>query len=68
MGGGHEVGVEHQLLGLYISFFIIGPGVAAPQHAMGLWGWVPEQFPRYGEVRITAEGAEKEEHGDMMVS
>ena len=60
--------MEHQLLGLYVSFFIIGAGMAAPQHATGLLGRVPEQFPRYGEVRVTAEGAEKEEHGDMMVS
>ena len=66
--GGHEVSVEHQLLGLYISFFIIGAGVAASQHATGLWGRIPEQLPRYGEVRITVEGAEKEEHGDMTVS
>ena len=42
--------------------------MAVLQHATGLWGRVPEQFPRYGEVRITMEGAEKEEHRDMTVS
>ena len=42
--------------------------MAAPQLATGCWGRIPEQFPRDGEARITAEGAENEEHGDMTVS
>ena len=45
MGGGHEVGGEHQLLGLYILFFIIGAGVAALQLVTDRWGRIPEQFP-----------------------
>ena len=43
--GGHEVGGEHQLLGLYVLFFIIGAGVAAPQLATDHGGRIPEQFP-----------------------
>ena len=43
--GGHEVGGEHQLLGLYVLFFIIGVGVAVPQLATDRWGRIPEQFP-----------------------
>ena len=65
--GGHEVSGEHQLLGLYILFFIIGAGMAAPQLATDHWGRIPEQFPWDGEVRINTEGAENEEHGDMTV-
>ena len=66
-GRGHEVGGEHQLLGLYILFFIIGAGVAAPQLVTDHWGQIPEQFPWDGEVRINAEGAQNEEHRDMTV-
>ena len=43
--GGHEVSGQHQLLGLYILFFIIGAGVAAPQLATDHWGQISEQFP-----------------------
>ena len=66
-GGGHEVSGEHQLLGLYVLFFIIGAGVAAPQLATHRWGRIPEQLPWDGEVRINMEGAQNEEHGDMTV-
>ena len=65
--GGHEVGGEHQLLGLYVLFFIIGAGVAAPQLATDHGGRIPEQFPWDGEVWINAEGAQNGEHGDMTV-
>ena len=40
--GGHEVGDQHQLSSLYILVFIIGVGVAVPQHATDCCGWISE--------------------------
>ena len=40
--GGHEVGDQHQLSGLYILFFIIGAGMVAPQLATDRCGWISE--------------------------
>ena len=41
-GGGHEVGDQHQLSSLYVLFFIIGVGVAAPQLVTDRCGWISE--------------------------
>ena len=40
--GGSEVGDQCQLSSLYILFFIIGAGVAAPQPATDCCGWISE--------------------------
>ena len=45
---GYKVGIQYQLLGLYVPFFfffVIGAGVAVPQLATDCWGRIPEQFP-----------------------
>ena len=44
-GGGAEVCVQHSLSSAYISFFILGVGVAVLQPVTDLRGRVPEQFP-----------------------
>ena len=41
--------------------------MAVPQLATDHWGQISEQFPGDKEVRINAEGAENEEHGDRTV-